>query len=148
MSAEAGEEGGGLSPPPRVLLVMPAQWPRALLRAELEERGYDAIGAPDVGFALRYRAAEPGRGPVRLIVVDQDALGGDAHLLLEGLALRHGQPPLLLLAHAARPTPPGAWSRVLRRPLRLGELADAAEEMVAGGSLKRGPCPVPPQALR
>src|SRR5512142_2916514 len=38
--------------PPRILVVMPAQWPRALVRAELRERGYDAAGARDLLEAL------------------------------------------------------------------------------------------------
>jgi Response regulators consisting of a CheY-like receiver domain and a winged-helix DNA-binding domain len=61
--------------PPRVLLVMPEQWPRALLRAELRERGYDALGAPGVAAALAYPVSAPARGPVRLILIDQAALG-------------------------------------------------------------------------
>src|SRR5690242_17989066 len=32
--------------PPRVLLVMSDHWPRALIRAELIERGLDAVGTP------------------------------------------------------------------------------------------------------
>ena len=68
--------------PPRVLVVMPAQWPRALLRAELRERGYDAAGARDLLEALS--EDEPAEGPVRLILIDQDALAeGDAQLLLD-----------------------------------------------------------------
>lgn len=30
---------------PRVLILQPDHWPRALLRAELREAGYDAVGA-------------------------------------------------------------------------------------------------------
>src|SRR3954470_19927901 len=54
--------------PPRVLLVMPDQWPRALLRAALRDAGYDAVGAPGLSAALRYRPAVADRGPVRLVV--------------------------------------------------------------------------------
>jgi hypothetical protein len=57
--------------PPRVLLVMPDRWHRALLRAQLRELGYDALGAPDLAGGLLYPAPEPERGPVALIVVDQ-----------------------------------------------------------------------------
>lgn len=53
---------------------MPEHWPRALLRAALREAGYDAVGAPGLSGALRYRAAAPDRGPVRLVVIDRDAL--------------------------------------------------------------------------
>src|SRR4051794_21364037 len=104
--------------PPRVLLVMPEQWPRALLRAALREVGYDALGAPGLGGALRYRAEVPGRGPVRVVLVDQGVLQGDeAFPLLTTLLHRHGDPTPILLARAA-PMPrlpdkaePGPWAR-------------------------------------
>lgn len=60
--------------PPRVLLVMPDRWPRALLRAALRNAGYDAVGASSLGRALRIRADEPSRGAVCLVIVDQSAL--------------------------------------------------------------------------
>ena len=60
--------------PPRILLVMPEHWPRALLRAELIERGYDVVGTPDLATALLVRPVEEDRGPVRVIVIDQDVM--------------------------------------------------------------------------
>jgi hypothetical protein len=108
------------TPPPRVLIVMPDQWPRALLRADLREAGYDAVGTRNLSSAQRIRPEEPDRGPVRLVVVDQSALGeaGDDQL--------------------ARPTvasPGGTWRRVLRRPVSVGEIVDAAQTLL----------PLPPQ---
>src|SRR5437667_11841947 len=64
--------------PPRILLVMPAQWPRALLRAALREEGYDASGTRAVNGALYQAAPDPARGPVRLVLADQDALNQTA----------------------------------------------------------------------
>ena len=61
-------------PPPRILIVMEAQWPRANLRAALRHVGYDAVGAPTLEESLTVRVAEPARGLVRLILVDQSAL--------------------------------------------------------------------------
>src|SRR4051812_45044558 len=46
----------------RVLIVMAAQWPRALIRAALQETGYDALGARDLDEALTYPVDEAGRG--------------------------------------------------------------------------------------
>src|SRR5687768_5020134 len=89
--------------PPRVLLVMPNQWHRSLLRAELREVGYDALGAPDLEGSLLYPAAEPERGPVGLILVDQQALVGGDHDLLKHLMDRHGRPPSVLIAPAGQP---------------------------------------------
>ncbi len=131
--------------PPRVLLIMPDQWPRALLRAALREAGYDALGAPGLAAALQYRAEAPGRGPVRLVVVDQPALADDdAAALLGELGRRHGDPGLVLLARAgdAQPVPGAAavpaWRRVLRRPTSIADLVAAVQTLL----------PLPPGSAR
>ena len=43
-----------MTPPPRILVVSAEHWPRALLRAQLDEAGYDAIGAGTLSRALRH----------------------------------------------------------------------------------------------
>jgi len=68
---------------PRVLIAMPEQWPRALLRAALREAGYDAVGTRNLGTAQRTQSDEPDRGPVRLVVVDQSSLSGAHNKLRE-----------------------------------------------------------------
>jgi CheY-like chemotaxis protein len=131
--------------PPRVLLIMPEQWPRALLRAALREAGYDALGAPSLDGALRYRARVEGRGPVRLIVMDQavvhDALSAER---LDALRRRHDEPPLVLLASAvapaaARPDAPSGAVRVLRRPASIADVVAAVQSAL--------PLPAPPSPL-
>jgi DNA-binding response OmpR family regulator len=123
--------------PPRVLLIMPDLWPRALLRAALREAGYDALGAPGLAAALHYHAEAPGRGPVRLVVVDQAVLADDdAAALLGELGRRHGDPGLVLLARAGDVQPwPGAaatlaWRRVLRRPTSIADLVAAVQTLL------------------
>ena len=116
-------------PPPRVLLVMPEQWPRALLRAALREVGYDAIGTRTVRGARTLLTSGEGRGPVRLLRLDQDALTEDAQGDLEMLR-RDSDAPLVLLAPATRRVSEGGWTGVLRRPLTVGELAQAIERLV------------------
>lgn len=115
--------------PPRILLVMPAQWPRALLRAALRELGYDAVGTRTLSGARSLLPSREGRGPVRLILVDQDALTGDADGDLEQLH-RWTNAPLVLLAPATRRVSEGVWAGVLRRPLTIGELAQSIERLV------------------
>jgi hypothetical protein len=117
--------------PPRVLLVMPDRWPRALLRAALCNVGYDAVGASNLGRALRVRAAEPDRGPVRLVIVDQSALpdAGDAEQLARLLA-RHGAPATMLLARVTVVPPVGNWLRVLRRPVSVADIVTATAAML------------------
>ena len=116
-------------PPPRVLLVMPEQWPRALLRAALREVGYDAIGTRTVRGACTLLTSGEGRGPVCLIMLDQDALTEDAQGDLQMLR-RGSDAPLVLLAPATRRVSEGGWTGVLRRPLTVGELAQAIERLV------------------
>jgi DNA-binding response OmpR family regulator len=115
--------------PPRILLVMPTQWPRALLRAALREIGYDAIGTRTVRGARRLLASDEGRGPVRLILLDQDALTEDAQGDLDKLR-RASDAALVLLAPATRRVSEGGWTGVLRRPLTVGELTQAIERLV------------------
>lgn len=122
---------------PRVLLVMPDQWPRALLRAALREGGYDALGAPGLVGALRYRATAPERGPVRLVLVDQAALEDEeAATLLQALLRRHADPALVLLARAmpSRSLPAAAagapWRSVIRRPTSVADLVAGVQELL------------------
>ena len=118
--------------PPRVLVVMPAQWPRAFLRAELRERGYDAAGARDLLEALS--EDEPAEGPVRLILIDQDALTqGDAALLrdlVHRLVEHHPAAAVFLVAGTMHQTPEGPWQQVLRRPMSISEIVAAVQRAV------------------
>lgn len=130
---------------PRVLLVMPEQWPRALLRAALREVGYDALGAPNLAAALSYRPDTPERGVVALVLVDQAALDDEeAATLLGALLYRHGSPAPVLLARAmpAHPLPEGAaaapWRRVIRRPASIADLVAAVQALL----------PLPPESAR
>jgi DNA-binding response OmpR family regulator len=116
---------------------MPEQWPRALLRAALREAGYDALGAPSLAAALRYRAQSRDRGLVRLILVDQAVLADEeSATLLDALLRRHGYPAPVLLARAmpAHPLPttaaPIPWLRVIRRPASIAELIAAVQALL------------------
>ena len=115
--------------PPRILLVMPAQWPRALLRAALREEGYDASGTRAVNGALYQAAPDPARGPVRLVLVDQDALDETAVHLIDDLRSRISGAPMVLLAPATRQVQEGPWTRVIRRPVSIAALVQAIESL-------------------
>lgn len=120
----------GAAPAPRVLIVEPGQWPRALLRAALRESGYDAIGARGLLEAFTQAPDAPGRGPVRALVIDEDALVEDHFQRVERLRDHFGGPTMLLVAHAGHPAPPGPWTRVLRRPIALEEIAAAVRALL------------------
>jgi hypothetical protein len=108
---------------------MPDHWLRVLLRAELLERGYDAVGAPDVPTAFLYRPVERERAPVLAILIDQDALDEPGARLLALLLSRHERARALLLADALLEEPAGPWCRVVRKPVTLDRLASTIEEV-------------------
>jgi len=100
------------------------QWPRALLRAELIERGYDAVGFLTVRDAID---ALPERAP-DAIVVD---LRGQLPRHVERLP-RIGV-PVIVIATAIddEDVPVGEWARILRRPVAIGEVAAAVAAALA-----------------
>jgi hypothetical protein len=115
--------------PPRVLVVMGDQWRRSLIRAALREAGYDAVGARELRQALLVRASLPGRGSVRVLIVDQDALIDTDGATANGLTRQLGEADAILIARATIRPPDGPWSRVLRRPVSVAEIVRAVEEL-------------------
>ena len=81
-------------------------------------------------------AAEAGRGPLRLVVLDQDALTDADEPELE--AFRAAGIPILLLAPAVRGVHGARWTQVIRRPFSIGDLVQAIEKLL----------PLPPEARR
>jgi len=125
------------SPPPRVLLVMPEQWPRALLRAALREAGYDAVGATSLAAALRYGPESRGRGPVQAVLLDQAVLEDEESATrLDVLLRRHRNPAPVLLARAmsSNRLPASAtsarWRQVIRRPASIADLVAAVQGLL------------------
>jgi len=101
----------------KTVLVVGRDWKfRALLRAQLLEEGYAALG-----FETLEEAAAPlglGAPPAALVFDTTDALPGSFQPQLTALAERL---PVVLVAAAGEPFDAGA-ARVLRRPLRLEEV--------------------------
>jgi DNA-binding NtrC family response regulator len=105
--------------PPVVWIVAEEQWMRALLRGELIERGFDAVGFLSVHDAMEQLAA---RYPA--VVVMQ--VSGQPASHLEQL-LKIGVPVIATggtveLATASASSPPLA--AVLPRPVTIGAIAD------------------------
>lgn len=107
-------------------------WPRAYLRAELIERGYDAVGFVTVGDAIAALALRPERLPLL------------AAINLHGQSLNPTQLAPLLRAgfpivafggigeweiDAVRTLP---WTATLRRPITIGAIADEIGRLLAG----------------
>src|ERR1700761_3710838 len=86
--------------PPRVVIVMSDQWRRALLRAALRNVGDDAIGTRRIRESRLIRPSAAGRGPVRLIILDQDTLGSEPVSAVLALQQALGSTEIVLLARA------------------------------------------------
>lgn len=124
-------------PPARVLVVMPDQWRRALIRAALREVGYDAVGAPTLDAALSLAPTDPKRGAVRLVIVDQPPI--DDEDALERLLECHDVPSTLLLARATVAPPARAWTRVMARPVSVEDVVAAVVELIPLQEAERHP---------
>ena len=104
---------------PVIWIIDAEQWPRALLRAELIERGFDAVGYITVRDEID---ALPLRKP-DVIVVE---LRGQPLPLVERL-LGIGAPVVVVGGTPEiNDLPDLAWASVMRRPVSLGEIADRA----------------------
>jgi DNA-binding response OmpR family regulator len=124
-----------------VLVVMPEQWPRALLRSALREAGYDAVGTRNLSSAQRIPVTMPGRGPVRLVVLDQGAMDGAGQELLSRLLAAHGHPATLLVARSTSASPTGAaqWRHVLHRPVSVADIAGTVQSLLPLPAEQRRP---------
>ena len=98
-----------------VWIIDPEQWPRALLRAELIERGYDAVGYVAVADA------SPSRFP-DVIVVELRGVSRDEVAQLFQLGV-----PVIGIASMPEPEwlSEFPWKQLLRRPVSIGEIAEA-----------------------
>jgi FixJ family two-component response regulator len=114
-----------------IWLVDSDHWPRAYLRAELIERGYDVDGFVELTDLLARLALTPARPA--LVVVD---LQGQ-ELKERGLvALLTAGFPVVAIGGATEwgdePLRTRGWARFLRRPLTIGEVADEVERLLTG----------------
>jgi DNA-binding response OmpR family regulator len=115
---------------PSIWIISFEPWPRAMLRAELIERGYDATGYLTVDQALVELMRNPTEKP-QAIILD---LGGQAitHALLSALA-REGIATVILGGAVELGDPlirKFTWAGVLRRPFTIGEVVDRIKKLV------------------
>jgi FixJ family two-component response regulator len=109
---------------PPIWIVNADHWPRAYLRAELLERGYDAIGFETLEDALARLALARALRPA-LLLLDLDGQIVDDR---QRLALANARVPILAVTGAgAAQAPPGPLAGTLRRPLTIGAIADAVD---------------------
>ena len=116
-----------------VWIVDAEHWPRAYLRAELIERGYDAEGVVTLTELLVRLSLAPARP--QLVVIDLHGQRSQASSDRQLTRLLDAGFPVLAIGGAtewqderlrARP-----WARFLRRPLTIGEVADEVDRLLA-----------------
>ena len=116
---------------PVVWIVDAEHWPRASLRAELLERGYEAIGFEGARDAVLALALGRPRRP-DLVVVE---LAGQTAELPSLKALLRARAPAIgvggALEWGAEPVKSLAWAAELHRPVTVGAIADAVEVLAA-----------------
>ena len=119
---------------PTVWIIAAEHWPRACLRAELIERGFDAIGFETTADAL-VELWRPGQTAPSLVVIDlrEQLLDGRTLAAFQArgcrlVAIAGAVEREAAVAHSA------AWSVLLARPVMLGAIADEAQRLVAEGS--------------
>jgi DNA-binding NtrC family response regulator len=114
------------------------QWPRACLRAELIERGYDPYGFITIREALDSLSRRPRTSKPELIVLELRGQDLTAQVIE---AVRSLRIPTIVLGGAEELNEPlvqaQQWQIVLKRPVSLGNIADAVEEII----------PIPPHRV-
>src|SRR5215831_9446934 len=105
------------------------QWPRACLRAELIERGYDAYGFVNIADALDSLSREASPKP-EIIVLELRGQSLKSELTQR---IRSLQVPTIVLGGSTEFTEPlvqqSSWEVILKRPVSLGQVADVVQKI-------------------
>ena len=119
---------------PVIWIIDSQQWPRAYLRAELIERGFEAIGFMELTHALM-AFHHPYYAKPCLIVLE---LRGLSHKHDELDALAQIAIPIIALGGAvelnAEWVKQFEWAAVLQHPFTIGNVADAVEGLIGRGT--------------
>jgi hypothetical protein len=112
-----------------VWIVDAEHWPRAFLRAELIERGYDATGFATLEDAVRQLRLTRDRRPALLVLDRREQIMDERTSEL----LRLADIPVLAVADLGHPDgePVAPLVEVLHRPLTIGDIATAVDRLLA-----------------
>jgi hypothetical protein len=109
---------------PVIWIIDSQQWPRAYLRAESIERGFEAIGFIELADALAV-LLHPAYAQPHLIILElrDQSIGRDELNILAGLPV-----PIIALGGAVELNAEWVkqfhWAAVLQRPFTIGQIAD------------------------
>jgi hypothetical protein len=115
---------------PLVFIIDSLHWPRAYLRAELIERGLDAVGFINPQQALAV-LNHPWYPRPRLIVLELFEL--EAKRSEIAAVARFGIPTIVLVGAVQMNEQwirGCEWADVIQRPFRVGDVADSAEKLI------------------
>jgi hypothetical protein len=119
---------------PVVWIIDSQQWPRAYLRGELIERGWDAVGLVSLEHAL-VALGLPRYPRPQIIVIELKGLDAARDKL--DILFRLGV-PVVVLGGAVELNQEWVaefdWAAVIRRPFTIGSVADTVEELASGRS--------------
>lgn len=115
---------------PLVWIISNQHWPRVYLRAELIERGFDAIGYEEISTALRW-LRYPRTPKPQIIVLE---LRGQSLTPKELERLKQLGIPVVALGGALELNAPlirgFEWAALLKRPFRIGDVVDLIQQLV------------------
>src|SRR5262245_4186694 len=117
-----------------IWIVNVEHWPRALLRAELIERGYDATGFVKLEDAIARLMLPHAHRPALLVLDPREQVVDEARA---ALLARAGIPVMAVadLAHAGAASL-GFAAEILRRPLTIGAIADAVDRLTGARGVR------------
>jgi len=119
---------------PIVWIIDREQWPRAYLRAELIERGFDVAGYPGLARALILLGRERMHRPLTIVLGMRGQRITRRTLKLMAIA----NIPIIGIGGTVELNNPLVkefrWEKLLHRPTTIGALADAVERSVQRGS--------------
>jgi len=122
---------------PVVWVISNQQWPRAFIRAELIERGFDAIGFEEAGQAIAAFGDKRTPKPLMLIL----DLRQSSITKIQFDNLTHKKVPTIALAGNLEPESSfkeePSWIAVMKMPFTIGEVCNLVEKQL--GSLRQDP---------
>jgi DNA-binding NtrC family response regulator len=115
---------------PVIWIIDSEQWPRACLRAELIERGFDARGFVQLKDALdAFGNGQESRPDAVIVDLRDQRLTPEMVDMLRRLEM-----PIILLGGAAELNQPlienHQWTTILKRPVSLGQIAELVQRVL------------------
>jgi hypothetical protein len=121
---------------PRIWVVDADHWPRAYLRAELIEHGYDTTGFETLRDAVARLVLAPTLPPAAMVV---DLRGQRFDERLRAFLFAQSIPVIVIRGAGVAPGSPSLSPRmqVLRRPLTIGAIAEAVARLAPRAPVTR-----------